>query len=71
MLNRRHVLSALTLSGVFSFGSVASAMDKKPFHQKAVAAAPRDRRDAGQSGQNSAGTYKGYPLSEWYRTDGW
>jgi len=34
-------------------------------------AAPRDRRDAGQSGQNSAGTYQGYPLSEWYRTYGW
>jgi len=26
MLNRRHVLSALALSGVFSFGSVASAI---------------------------------------------
>ena len=38
---------------------------------QSVAAAPRDRRDAGQSGQNSAGTYKGYPLSQWYRTDGW
>jgi hypothetical protein len=36
-----------------------------------VAAAPRDRRDAGQSRQGSEGTYKGYPLSQWYRTDGW
>jgi hypothetical protein len=34
-----------------------------------VAAAPRDRRDAGQSRQSSEGTYKGYPLSQWYRTD--
>jgi hypothetical protein len=38
---------------------------------QSVTAAPRDRRDAGQSEQNSAGTYKGYPLSQWYRTDGW
>ena len=38
---------------------------------QSVAAAPRERRNAGQSGQNSAGTYKGYPLSQWYRTDGW
>jgi hypothetical protein len=39
MSNRRHVLSALALSAVFSFGSVASAMDKKPFDQKAFEAA--------------------------------
>jgi len=39
MLNRRHVLGALALSAVFSFGSVASAMDKKPFDQKAFEAA--------------------------------
>jgi hypothetical protein len=33
-------------------------------------AAPRSERgDA--AGQNSGGTYQGYPLSEWYRTDGW
>jgi hypothetical protein len=32
--------------------------------------APRhERGDA--AGQNSGGTYQGYPLSEWYRTDGW
>jgi thioredoxin 1 len=39
MLNRRHVLGALALSAVFSFGSLASAMDKKPFDQKAFEAA--------------------------------
>jgi hypothetical protein len=36
-----------------------------------VAAAPRYRRDAAQSRQSSEPTYKGYPLSQWYRTDGW
>lgn len=33
-------------------------------------AAPHSARgDA--AGQNWGGTYQGYPLSEWYRTDGW
>ena len=35
MLNRRHLLGALALSAVLSFGSMAAAMDKKPFDQKA------------------------------------
>jgi len=39
MLNRRHLLGALALSATFSFASVASAMDKKPFDQKAFDAA--------------------------------
>jgi hypothetical protein len=25
----------------------------------------------GQPGQGYDGTYRGYPLSDWYRTDGW
>jgi hypothetical protein len=25
----------------------------------------------GQPGQGYDGTYNGYPLSDWYRTDGW
>ena len=33
-------------------------------------AAPRSDRD-GAAGQASGGTYQGYPLSEWYRTDSW
>ena len=33
-------------------------------------AAPRSER-GNAAGQNSSGTYQGYPLSEWYRTDGW
>jgi hypothetical protein len=33
-------------------------------------AAPHSARgDAAE--QNAGGTYQGYPLSEWYRTDGW
>ena len=35
MLNRRHLLGALTLSATLSLGSIASAMDKTPFNQTA------------------------------------
>jgi thioredoxin 1 len=38
MLNRRHLLGALALTPTLAFGS-ASAMDKKPFDQKAFEAA--------------------------------
>jgi len=38
---------------------------------QSAAAAPGDRRDVGQPGQGYDGTYNGYPLSDWYRTDGW
>ena len=38
MLNRRHFLGALALTATLAFGS-ASAMDKKPFDQKAFEAA--------------------------------
>ncbi len=39
MLNRRHLLGAVAIAAALSFGSVASAMDKKPFDQKAFEAA--------------------------------
>jgi len=49
------LIAALTLA-TFVFAPVALA---------SAHAAPRtERGDAG-------GTYRGYPLSEWYRTDGW
>jgi hypothetical protein len=36
----------------------------------AIAAAPYDRGDAARSSQSSnGGTYRGYPLSDWYRAD--
>jgi thioredoxin 1 len=35
MLNRRHLLGALTLSVALGFAAAASAADKKPFDQKA------------------------------------
>ena len=38
---------------------------------QSATAAPGDRRDVGQPGQGYDGTYQGYPLSDWYRTDGW
>jgi thiol-disulfide isomerase/thioredoxin len=39
MLNRRHLLGALALSAVLSSAAIASAMDKRPFEQKAFEAA--------------------------------
>ena len=39
MLNRRHLLGALAMSAVVALGSIASAMDKKPFDQSAFEAA--------------------------------
>jgi hypothetical protein len=38
---------------------------------QSAAAAPGDRRGPGQSGQGYEGSYQGYPLSDWYRTDSW
>ena len=35
MLNRRHLLGAFALATMVSFASIAAAMDKKPFDQKA------------------------------------
>ena len=33
---------------------------------------PAPRSERGEAaGQTSGGTYHGYPLSEWYRDDGW
>jgi thioredoxin 1 len=39
MLNRRHVLGALAMTAGLSLSSIALAMDKKPFDQKAFEAA--------------------------------
>ena len=39
MLNRRHLLGALTVIAVLSLGAIASAATKKPFDQKAFDAA--------------------------------
>jgi thioredoxin 1 len=39
MLNRRHLLGALTLSAALLLGSIASAMDGTPFDQAAFEAA--------------------------------
>jgi thioredoxin 1 len=39
MMNRRHLLGAMALSAALSFSVAASAMDKKPFDQKAFDAA--------------------------------
>ena len=34
-------------------------------------AAPRTERGNAAGQTSGGGTYQGYPLSEWYRTDGW
>ncbi len=39
MLNRRHLLGGLAMSAALSLGSIASAIDKMPFDQKAFDAA--------------------------------
>jgi hypothetical protein len=52
------LIAALTLA-TFVFAPLASAH-----------AAPRTER-GNAAGENAGGTYQGYPLSEWYRTDGW
>jgi thiol-disulfide isomerase/thioredoxin len=39
MLNRRHLLGALTLSAAISLDSIASAMERKPYDQAAFDAA--------------------------------
>ena len=54
------LIAALTLASLV----IASAL------LASAQAAPRSER-GGAAGQNSGGTYQGYPLSEWYRTDGW
>ncbi len=39
MLNRRHLLGSLAVAAALSLGSIASAMDKKPFDQREFDAA--------------------------------
>jgi thiol-disulfide isomerase/thioredoxin len=39
MLNRRHLLGAMTLSAALPFGSIAWAMERKPYDQAAFEAA--------------------------------
>jgi hypothetical protein len=42
-----------------------------PAFTQSAAAATSARRDTSQSGQNSNGYYRGYPLEDWYRPDSW
>jgi hypothetical protein len=53
---------ALTLAALVAASALA---------QSASAAAPNDRRDAAQPVQGYDGTYAGYPLSDWYRSNSW
>jgi hypothetical protein len=42
-----------------------------PAFTPSAAAATNAGRGASQSGQSDNGYYRGYPLEQWYRTDGW
>jgi len=47
---------------------LATLIAAPAFTKSAVAARARD---ASQWEQNYNGYYRGYPLEDWYRTDGW
>ena len=42
-----------------------------PAFAQNAGAPPNDRRDTAQPVQGYDGTYAGYPLSEWYRSNSW
>ena len=48
--------------------ALATLIAAPAFTKSAVAARARD---ASQWEQNYNGYYRGYPLEDWYRTDGW
>ena len=54
-----------TLSTALALATLIAA---PAFTKSAVAARARD---ASQWEQNYNGYYRGYPLEDWYRTDGW
>jgi thioredoxin 1 len=43
-MNRRHLFGAFALSAIMTFGSIASAMDKKPFDARAFESAQADNK---------------------------
>jgi hypothetical protein len=51
--------------------TLAALVATLAFAQSASAAPPNDRRDTAQPVQSYDGTYAGYPLSEWYRSNSW
>jgi hypothetical protein len=54
------LIAAFTLATLVIAPALLASAHAAPRHERGDAAA-----------QNSDGTYRGYPLSEWYRTDGW
>jgi hypothetical protein len=60
----RRVLVSNGRTGVVNHAAKPFAAEEKPW------AAAR-ARDATQWEQNYNGYYRGYPLEDWYRTDGW
>ena len=53
---------------LFTALALATLIAAPAFTQSAAAARARD---ASQREQNYNGYYRGYPLEDWYRTDGW
>ena len=53
---------------LFTVLTLATLIAAPAFTQSAAAARARD---AGQWEQNYNGYYRGYPLKDWYTTDGW
>ncbi len=49
--------------------ALAALIAAPAFIQSANAAPPPD--SVGKAGQGYEGGFQGYPLSEWYRQDGW
>jgi hypothetical protein len=59
-----------TIITALALAALATTVAAPAFKQSA-AAAPYERRDAGQIDQSYNGTYQGFPLREWYREDSW
>jgi hypothetical protein len=51
---------------LFAALALATLIAAPAFTRPAAAARARDARE-----QNYNGYYRGYPLEDWYRTDGW
>jgi hypothetical protein len=58
-----------TLIAALTLVTLVTLVVGPAFFTSAHAAPRHERGDA--AAQNSGGTYHGYPLSEWYRDDGW
>jgi hypothetical protein len=68
ILGRWSVTGRRIMKTLFTALALATLIAAPAFTQSAAAARARD---ASQWEQNYNGYYRGYPLEDWYRTDGW